>query len=212
MTVTKIKLCGITNVQDALWAVNLGADYIGLNFYSQSPRKVSPKNAKEIVSKLPPFVIPVGIFVDEQLTTITKLVKSTPLKAVQLHGQETPETCQAVKALGVQVIKVISLAGPLNVADWTNYKDVVDFFLIDNGTSDVPGGSGVTFDWAWVQTANDLGKTWFLAGGLTPDNVAQALKTTHAPAVDACSGIERLPTRKDFDAMKRFVQTVRSSK
>src|SRR3954468_23439521 len=125
----KIKICGVTNTQDALWAANLGADYVVLNFYPESPRKVSAKNAKEIASKLPPFVIPVGIFVNEALPAIAKLVKSTPLKAVQLHGQESPEFCRDVKALGVQVIKAISLQGPLNPADLAAYADGVDFFL-----------------------------------------------------------------------------------
>src|SRR5689334_14827000 len=106
----KIKICGVTNMQDALWAVNLGTDYIGLNFYPQSPRKVSPKNAKDIVSKLPPFVIPVGVFVDAEPAEVNKLIKSVPLKAVQLHGQESPEYCGALKAQGVKVLKVISLA------------------------------------------------------------------------------------------------------
>ena len=208
----KIKICGITNTQDALWAVNLGADYIGLNFYPSSPRKISPKNAKEIAAKLPPFVIPVGIFVDEQVPVIAKLIKSTPLKAVQLHGQETPEICREIKALGVQVVKAISLNGPLNPANWSAYLDAVDFFLLDNGTGENPGGSGQTFDWTWIQSAGELGKPWFLAGGLTPDNVSDAIKTTQPPAVDVCSGIERLPTRKDFEAMKRFIQIVRSIK
>lgn len=209
---TKIKMCGVTNLQDAINAVNLGTDYIGLNFYPQSPRKVSPKNAKDIVAKLPPFVTPVGVFVDEAVPAIAKLVKSVPLKAVQLHGQETPEICREIKALGVQVIKVISLSAPLNPADWTAYLDSVDFFLIDNGAGDVPGGTGQTFDWAWIEPAAQLGKPWFLAGGLTPDNISEAIKKTHPPAVDVCSGIERLPTRKDFDAMKKFVQNVRAVK
>lgn len=209
---TKIKICGITNLQDALWAVNLGTDYIGLNFYPPSPRKVSPKGAKEIVSKLPPFVLPVGIFVDEAVPAIAKLIKFVPLKAVQLHGQETPEVCQELKALGVQVIKAIRLTAPLVATDWKAYTDHVDYFLIDNGAGTEPGGNGETFDWSWLQDAVNLGKPWFLAGGLKPDNVGEALKKVHPPLVDVCSGVERLPTRKDFEAMKAFVQTVRSSK
>src|SRR5690242_19379940 len=124
----KVKICGVTNAQDALWAVNLGTDFIGLNFYPPSPRKVSPKNAKDIVAKLPPFVQAVGVFVDEPVASIAKLVKSVPLKAVQLHGQETPETCREIKALGVPVIKAIRLAGPLNIADLEPYRDAVDYF------------------------------------------------------------------------------------
>ena len=95
----KVKICGITNNQDALWAANLGADFIGLNFYPQSPRKVSAKNAKDIVSGVPPFVGVVGIFVDEPLASIAKSVKTIPLKVVQLHGSETPEDCRAVHGI-----------------------------------------------------------------------------------------------------------------
>src|SRR5690242_17875612 len=98
---TKIKICGVTNTQDALWAANLGADFVGLNFYPASPRKVSPKNARDIAASLPPFIQAVGIFVDEKVPAIAKLVKSVPLKLVQLHGAESPDTCQEVKALGV---------------------------------------------------------------------------------------------------------------
>jgi phosphoribosylanthranilate isomerase len=209
---TKIKICGVTNEQDALWAANLGADYVGLNFYPPSPRKISPKNAKDIVAKLPPFVISVGIFVDEPVSSIAKLVKSTPLKVVQLHGQETPEMCGELKALGVQVIKAIRLTAPLNASEWTAFKDVVDYFLIDNGTAAEPGGNGETFDWSWLEQAKDLGKPWFLAGGLNPNNIGEAMKTVHPSLVDVCSGVERLPTRKDFEAMKKFIQTVRSLK
>ena len=206
----KIKICGITNDQDALWAANLGADYIGLNFYKDSPRKVSPKNAKDIVAKCPPFVIPVGIFVDEDPAVVSKLVKNTPLKAVQLHGQETPAYCQSLKASGVQVIKAIRLQGPLDAAVLDAYRSSVDFFLFDTYSSDMPGGTGDPFDWAWLQNASVTGKPWFLAGGLTPDNVSKAIKQTTPPMVDVCSGIERLPTRKDYDAMKRFIQTVKA--
>jgi phosphoribosylanthranilate isomerase len=208
----KIKICGVTNAEDAIWAANLGADYVGLNFYPPSPRKVSPKNAKDIAAQLPPFVIPVGIFVNEPVTSIAKVVKSVPLKVVQLHGQETPEICREIKALGVQVIKAISLEAPLNAGDLAAYADTVDFFLFDSGTEQTPGGSGQTFDWSWLQAASALGKPWFLAGGLNPDNVKDALKQAQPPAVDVCSGVERLPSRKDFEAMKRFIQTVRAIK
>src|SRR6266849_2525617 len=98
----KVKICGITNAQDALWAANLGADFIGLNFSSQSPRKVSVKHAKELAAQIPPFVAVVGVFVDEPLESIAKIIKNVPLKMVQLHGTETPDYCAQVKALGVK--------------------------------------------------------------------------------------------------------------
>ena len=206
----KVKICGVTNSQDALWAANLGADYVGMNFFPDSPRKISPKNAKDIATQLPPFVVSVGIFVNEELSVIEKLVKKTPLKAVQLHGDETPEFCASVKALGVKVIKVFRLQSPLDPSILIPYQDAVDFFMFDKYSADAAGGTGETFDWAWLQAASTLTKPWFLAGGLTPDNVTEAIKTAHPAMVDVCSGIERLPTRKDFESMKKFITTVKA--
>src|SRR4051812_27965054 len=125
----KVKICGVTNAQDALWAANLGADFIGLNFYAQSPRKVSVKHAKELVAQIPPFVGVVGIFVDEPIESLTKIVKSVPLKIVQLHGSETSEYCAQVKALGVKVTKAIRLQKALEPSDTAAYEGTVDYFL-----------------------------------------------------------------------------------
>ncbi len=206
----KVKICGVTNTQDALWAANLGADFVGLNFYPQSPRKVSPKNAKDIAAGLPPFVQTFGVFVDEPVASIAKLVKSVPLKGVQLHGQETPTICQDIKNLGVKVMKVIRLKKPLEEADWKPFEAVVDYFLFDKYSDAAPGGTGETFAWDWLQGASAISKPWFLAGGLTPENIGEAMKAVKPFMVDVCSGVERLPTRKDFEAMKKFIQTVKA--
>src|SRR6185437_7792604 len=101
----KVKICGVTNSQDALWAANLGADYIGLNFYAPSARKVSAKHAREIIAQIPPFVSVVGLFVDEPLASLEKMIRSVPFKMVQLHGSESPDYCRSAQALGVRVIK-----------------------------------------------------------------------------------------------------------
>ncbi len=206
----KVKICGVTNTQDALWAANLGADYVGLNFFPESPRKVSPKNAKDISTQLPPFVATVGIFVNEELSVITKLITKTPLKVVQLHGDESPEFCASVKALGVKVIKAFRLQGPLDPTILAPYQETVDFFMFDKYSAEAAGGTGETFDWAWLESAASLTKPWFLAGGLNPENVTEAIKASRPPMVDVCSGIERLPTRKDFESMKKFIQTVKA--
>lgn len=206
----KVKICGVTNNQDALWAANLGADFIGLNFYAQSPRKVSLKNAKAIVDGLPPFVELVGVFVDEPLDSIGKLIPKVPLKYVQLHGSETPEDCKAVQGMGAKVIKVLRLQKPLDPSDWEPFAGSVDYFMFDKFSESAPGGTGETFDWGWLATASQLPKPWFLAGGLTPDNLSLAMKATHPGFVDVCSGVERLPTRKDFEAMKKFIQAAKS--
>jgi phosphoribosylanthranilate isomerase len=206
----KVKICGITNAQDALWAANLGADFIGLNFFGQSPRKVSVKHAKELVSQIPPFVTVVGIFVDEPFESIAKIIKSVPLKMVQLHGSEAPEYVQQVKALGVKVTKALRLSKPLDAADTRPYESLVDYWMFDTYSPDTAGGTGEPFNWEWLQSTSHLTKPWFLAGGLTPDNVGEAIKKTHAMIVDVCSGVERAPTRKDYDKMKSFIQKAKS--
>lgn len=208
----KVKICGITNLEDARWAANLGADFIGFNFYPSSPRKVSVKNAKDMTAQLPPFVRTVGIFVNEPLESILKIIKSVPLKIVQLHGSEDAAYCAAIKATGVQIIKVIGLQKPVEPSDLATYSEVVDFFLFDRVTAEVPGGSGETFNWEWLQDSSAVTKPWFLAGGLTPQNVAQAISKTKAAFVDVCSGVERSPTRKDYEAMKSFVEAARKAK
>ncbi len=206
----KVKICGITNAQDALWAANLGADFIGLNFYSQSPRKVSVKHAKELVAQFPPFVTAVGIFVDEPFESIAKIIKSVPLKMVQLHGNESADYCRGVKALGVKVIKSLRLQKPLEAADAALYENDVDYLLFDTYSSDSAGGTGESFNWDWLLSTPSLTKSWFLAGGLNPGNVLEAIQKTHPPLVDVCSGVEKSPTRKDYDAMRAFIQAAKS--
>jgi phosphoribosylanthranilate isomerase len=206
----KVKICGITNQQDALWAANLGADFLGLNFYRESPRKVSVKHAKELAAQIPPFVTIVGIFVDEPMESVAKIVKSVPLKMVQLHGQETPEYCRQVKALGVKVTKALRLQKPLEAADIVPYEDAVDYFMFDAYSTESAGGTGDAFNWEWLPTTVSLSKPWFLAGGLNPVNISDALKKLHPPLIDVCSGVEKSTTRKDYEAMKSFIQTAKS--
>jgi phosphoribosylanthranilate isomerase len=206
----KVKICGITNHQDALWAANLGADFIGLNFYPGSPRKVSIKHAMAVVDKVPGFISVVGVFVDEPILSVKKIVEKVPLRWVQLHGAESPEYCAELKALRVQIIKVLRLTKPLEAADVDPYSSVADYFMFDTYSPEVPGGTGESFNWDWLQSAAALSKPWFLAGGLTPGNILEAIKTTHPPCVDVCSGVEKSPTRKDYEAMKTFIQAAKS--
>lgn len=205
----KVKICGITNAQDALWAVNLGVDFLGLNFYSQSPRKVSVKHAKDLLAQIPPFIKTVGVFVDEPIETLKKTIQATGLKWVQLHGSESPETVQQAKDLGVTVIKVIPVEKPLEAADVAPYQDSVDYFMFDHRTPELPGGTGEAFDWEWIQNVSFVTKPWFLAGGLKPDNVGKAIKQTQAAFIDVCSGVEKTPKTKDYEKMKAFVQAAR---
>jgi len=225
---TKIKICGITNEKDALWAANAGVDFIGLNFYKNSPRKISVDMAKKITAALPEFVKSIGIFVDEEIEIILKIIKKVGLGAVQLHGNETPEYCaqlkekisatvpanllwegkpQIIKAFrikpGFSTEQVFGAEHPLS-----KYQNV-DYFLLDTFIEGAAGGTGQTFNWDIALEFKKIGKPIFLSGGLTPENVSEAIKKVEPFAVDVCSGIERTPTRKDYDKMLAFVKAVR---
>jgi phosphoribosylanthranilate isomerase len=129
---------------------------------------------------------------------------------VQLHGAETPEYCQQVKALGVKVTKALRLQKPLEASEVQPYADAVDYFLFDSFSTDSAGGTGEPFNWNWLQTASQVNRPWFLAGGLNPVNIVEAIKTAHPSLVDVCSGVEKSPTRKDYEAMKSFIQAAKS--
>jgi phosphoribosylanthranilate isomerase len=208
----KVKICGITNEQDAVWAANLGADYVGFNFYGQSPRKVSPAQAAAVRAKLPPFVLPVGVFVNEKVDAIVKIVQKAGLKGVQLHGDETPQDCQALKdklGPGVFIMKAARVSEAAHVEALAAYKDACDYFLLDARSDAAPGGTGDIFPWDLAAQAKVHGVAVFAAGGLTPDNVSKAIKATQPFAVDVASGVEKTPKRKDYDKMKSFIDQVK---
>jgi len=163
----KIKICGITNHQDALWASNLGADLIGLNFCSASPRKVSVKNAMAIVDQVPGFMTTVGVFVDEPMDSLKKIVTKVPLRWVQLHGTETPDYCREVKALGVKVIKALRLQKALDATDTDPYTGLIDFFLFDTYVAETLGGTRPCFSRLTAQ-ATDLSMAGAVSCGLNP--------------------------------------------
>jgi phosphoribosylanthranilate isomerase len=206
----KIKICGITKEDDASLAMSLGADYLGFNFYKESPRKVSPKMVDEIMGKLPPFIIPVGVFVDEDPKEIGKVIKRSAIKMLQLHGNETPEYCKAIKqACGLPVIKGFRVADDTIIETIKPYLDVIDYILLDTFVEGEPGGTGKTFNWDIALKVKELGKPMFLAGGLTPDNIGEAVEKVNPFAVDTASGVERLPRRKDYDKMKAFIRAAK---
>ncbi|HOW28647.1 MAG TPA: phosphoribosylanthranilate isomerase [Elusimicrobiota bacterium] len=206
----KVKICGITNTEDATWTVNLGAEYIGLNFWPESPRKVSLGKAVEIVQKLPPFVVTVGVFVNQPVDEIVKTVLKTGIKGVQLSGEETPEYCrqlaEALRDKNPFLIKVFHVSTEADLEPMTAYKDMCQYFLLDARVENVPGGTGQTFPWDLVQRAKTIGIPLFIAGGLTPDNVKEAIKKTEPYAVDVASGVEKSPKRKDYEKMKLFIE------
>jgi phosphoribosylanthranilate isomerase len=210
---TKVKICGITNTDDALLAANLGADFIGLNFFKDSARKVSLKNAKEIISKMPPFISSVGVFVDEILEEVIKTAKKAPLKYIQLHGTETPEYCsQAALLTGLPIIKAFRIIDEKSIDALPRYSESVNYFLLDAFVAGEPGGTGQVFNWDIAVKAKEFGKPVFLAGGLTPENIAEAIAKTLPFAVDVAGGVERLERRKDYDKLSRFIRAARGLK
>ena len=207
----KVKICGITNKDDATWALNYGADYLGVNFWKGSKRYVSPTNALGWVPTLPTFASVIGVFVDADPGEIADLSAKLNLKGVQLHGSETPDYVRLLKKAlentetPPMIIKAVRVKGPDSAAELAAYAPLVDYFLLDSFVEGEPGGTGATFDWTWIEPAKALGKPVFLAGGLTPDNVKDAVKRTSPFAVDVASGVEKSPKRKDLEKMRAFI-------
>ncbi len=202
---TRIKVCGITTRQDAEAAVDAGADGLGFIFADHSPRKVTPAAAKKIISRLPPFVDAVGVFVDEALDVVEKIVGDCRLTIVQLHGSESTAYCGAMPC---RVIKAFRVGPELENAALTPYADMVKGFLLDTYHKNMAGGTGKTFNWRLVQKTNPPGPI-ILAGGLSPANVIEAIKQVRPFAVDVNSGVEYKPGRKDINKLKEFVKKVR---
>ncbi len=207
----KVKICGITNKKDAVWASGLGVDYLGFNFYKNSPRAVSPKNAREIIAQLPPFIGTVGVFVNEEMKVIKSIVKKTGIKVLQLHGDETVEYCGELKTMfdGIEIIKAFRIENEESLQKIPAYD--VNYYLLDTYVPGVEGGTGEVFNWDLAVKAKEFGKPVFLAGGLNPGNVKEAAGKVTPYCVDTASGVERLPRRKDYDRMHDFIEGVRNA-
>jgi phosphoribosylanthranilate isomerase len=207
----KVKICGITNKDDATWALNYGADFIGVNFWKGSKRYVSPGNAAGWVPALPAFAAVVGVFVDADPGDIADLAAKLNLRAVQLHGSETPDYVRLLKKAledtetPPAIIKAVRMKDAGSAAALGDYAPLVDYFLLDSFVEGDPGGTGTAFDWSAVEPAKAYGKPVFLAGGLTPDNVKDAVKKTAPFAVDVASGVEKSAKRKDPEKMRAFI-------
>ena len=215
----QVKICGIKKEEDAKWAVSLGADMLGFIFYKESPRYVSTQLARKIIKGLPPFVLPVGVFVNEQQDLIKKIVSSCGLKMVQLHGNETPEFCLNLRTMlsnfpEVKIIKAFRVQNEsiLQLQSFREPTPATDFFLLDTYKEGTPGGTGETFDWEIALKAKEYGPI-FLSGGLNPDNVIKAIEMVRPYAVDVATGIESdgmAPGRKDYEKMKKFISRAKS--
>jgi phosphoribosylanthranilate isomerase len=198
----RVKICGITTLEDALTAINAGADALGFVFYSASPRHILPEQAAEIIRNLPPFVQTVGLFVDQELTVVNTTADQCSLDIVQLHGAETPEYCALVRRRVIKAFRVkdISILDSL-----PRYQ--VSGYLLDAWSPVAHGGTGKTFNWEIAAEAVKRGRCIILAGGLTPDNVAESIRLVCPYGVDVSSGVESAPGRKDAAKIKYFVES-----
>lgn len=201
----KIKICGITRYEDARVALNLGVDALGFIFYPKSPRFIQPSDAYRIISKLPPFVSKVGVFVNESIDTVNTVVKRFGINTVQLHGEESPEYIQKIQA---PVVKSFSVDPNFDLNNLNAYE--VSAFLLDTWDQDKRGGTGRTFDWKVAVRATTLPKPIILAGGLGPSNIEEALRNVQPYAIDVNSGVEIMPGVKNPHKMKEVVNKVRN--
>jgi phosphoribosylanthranilate isomerase len=204
----RVKICGITRVEDARQAWAAGADALGLNFYPRSPRYVTAEVAAALARTRPALGSVVGVFVNESPDTIRALVRECGLTAVQLHGDEPPEACSGY---GVPVIKALRVRGPEDVERARAYVGVGDVAaLLLDGAAPGSGGGGVGFDWSLVARLAEAGVPVLVAGGLHPGNVQEAVRATRPYGVDVASGVEASPGIKDADAVRAFVRAVRT--
>lgn len=204
---TQVKICGVTTEEAVDAAVEAGADFIGLVFYPPSPRAVTPERAAELV-ELIEDVVKVGLFVDPDDALLDEVLAHVRLDLLQFHGSESPERLEQVRLeYGIPVMKVISVSSAEDLAAAEPFFTAADRLLFDakppKGAT-LPGGNAVSFDWTILQ-GRSFPLPWMLAGGLTPDNVAEAVRVTGAPAVDVSSGVESAPGVKDVDKIAAFI-------
>jgi phosphoribosylanthranilate isomerase len=204
MAPVKIKICGITNPEDARAACSYGADALGFVF-AKSPRRISPQTTKLIISKLPPFIVTVGVFVNEERDKVREIAANCGLDRLQFHGDETPEYCDYFRDK-YKIIKALRVRGINSLAGLSKYD--VDAFLLDTYVRGSRGGTGIRFDWNLAVKAKRYGKPVILAGGIDSGNVEDAVKTVSPYAVDVSSAIEETPGRKDHKLMRAFIEKV----
>ena len=197
----RIKICGITRVEDALAAAEAGADAIGLVFVDGTPRQVELDQARRIALSLPPFITRVGLFMDAEADRVKDVLKWVPLDVLQFHGRESQRFC---RRFGRPWMKALAMGG--DTPDDPGSYDEADALLLDAHAPGQAGGSGETFDWSRVP---DLGQRWVLAGGLNPDNVGEACRVLRPPAVDVSSGVESSPGVKSDKLIRDFIKAVR---
>lgn len=199
---TRVKICGITRRQDAEFAIEMGADAIGLVFYGPSPRAVSIAQARDILHKLPPYVTIVALFVDAEKAFVQQCIEQLPISLLQFHGDESAAYCEQ---FGLPYYKAIRMRDGVDLVELSHQFDNANALLVDSFQEGVPGGTGKTFDWSLVES---IDKPIILAGGLDKDNVRSAIDRVHPYAVDVSGGVELQKGIKDPDKIHAFMQEV----
>jgi phosphoribosylanthranilate isomerase len=206
---TLIKICGITNLEDAVAAVAAGADALGFHFYKPSPRYITPQTAREIIEQLPDSVLKVGVFVNEASPKLVQnIANESGINALQLHGDESPDYCNELA--DQYLIKALAVSHDFDTQVIERYQ--VDAIMLDTKHKTLRGGTGRVFDWSIAQEVSKIVPKLYLAGGLSPENVAEAIETVRLYAVDACSSLEDRPGIKNHDRLRAFVTAVKSVK
>lgn len=200
-TMLKVKICGITNYDDAAMAVSLGADALGFIFVPASPRQIEPAIAADIIRRLPPFIKSTGVFVNEDISVIKDIIDYCGLDIIQLHGDEAPAMCESLMP---RTIKAIRVKNDTDTSQLEAYIGKVRAFLLDTYSEKATGGTGKTFNWDKAIEINALGLPVILAGGLKPSNIEEAIRKVRPYGVDINSGIEKSPGKKDHELMKEL--------
>lgn len=200
----RVKICGITNIDDAFRAADLGADALGFIFYNGSKRFIDPRDAHPIISSLPPFVSTVGVFVNQGPDEIRESVETSGVDTVQLHGDETPEFCAM---LPYKLIKAVRVKDTVNTEEVELYPVLA--ILFDKHADEMYGGTGKSFDWGVLAGIN-ISRKVILSGGLTPENVSQAIEIVKPYGVDVSTGVEDSPGKKNHIKMRKFIEAVKN--
>lgn len=203
----RVKVCGITNLEDALVAVDAGADALGFNFYRRSARFIAPQDARRIIERLPETILSVGVFVNvESPEALTRIADEARVGALQLHGDESAEYCRALspERFRIKALRVHQDFKPENAAAYET-----DAILLDAFDPQARGGTGQVIDWLLARQTRELVPKLFLAGGLSPENIEEAIAVVRPYGVDACSGLERAPGRKDAARVRDFIERAR---
>lgn len=213
---TLVKICGLSTPESVAAAIEAGADFLGFVFYPRSPRNVTPEQAAELTKPVLPAVRTVALTVDADDALLETIIAAMRPGLLQLHGHETPERVAEIRSrFGTPVMKVLSVASAEDVAKASAYEPVADMLMFDakppkEMKDALPGGNALRFDWRLLAGAR-FGKPWLLAGGLTPDNVAEAIRTSGAPGVDVSSGVEDAPGQKSIPLIRAFLKAAKAA-